>query len=264
VTVWIGTSGWQYRHWRGLFYPAGLPPRAWLEHYAERFATVEVNATFYRLPSLAAVEDWRRRTPEDFVMAVKVSRYLTHIRRLRAPREPVDRFMAVAEALGPRLGPVLLQLPPDMRCDTSALEATLRAFPTGVRVAVEPRHPSWFEPAVMRVLERHDAALCMADRPGWRPEPIRTAGWGYLRLHEGRASPRPCYGRRALEGWAARLAGRFDPRDDLFVYLNNDTAGCAPRDARVLARRLERAGLQPTRVPGPRETPVATHADAPA
>jgi uncharacterized protein YecE (DUF72 family) len=264
VTVWIGTSGWQYRHWRGLFYPAGLPQRAWLEHYAERFATVEVNATFYRLPSLAAVEDWRRRTPEDFVMAVKVSRYLTHIRRLRAPREPVDRFMAVAEALGPRLGPVLLQLPPDMRCDTSALEATLRAFPTGVRVAVEPRHPSWFEPAVMRVLERHDAALCMVDRPGWRPEPIRTAGWGYLRLHEGRASPRPCYGRRALEGWAARLAGRFDPGDDLFVYLNNDTAGCAPRDARVLARRLERAGLQPTRVPGPRETPVATHADAPA
>lgn len=256
MTAYVGTSGWQYRDWRGRLYPAGVPQRAWLEHYSERFATVEVNATFYRLPSRAVVEGWARRTPRDFVVAVKASRYLTHIRRLREPREAVGRLMGVVDALGPKLGPVLVQLPPDMRADTDALAAVLRAFPAGVRVAVEPRHPSWLVAATFRLLERHDAALCMADRPGWRPDPRRTATWGYLRLHEGRATPRPCYGARALDSWAGRLRERFGPDDDLYVYLNNDPGGCAPRDARLLAGRLDRAGLRPTRVPGPRETPV--------
>lgn len=256
MTVWIGTSGWQYRHWRGRFYPPRLPQRAWLDWYAERFATVEVNATFYRLPRAATLEEWRRRLPPDFVMAVKASRYLTHIRRLRDPEEPVRRLMEVAEALGPRLGPVLLQLPPNMSADPPRLARTLDQFPRGVRVAVEPRHPSWFTPEVYELLERRDAALCMADRPGWRPDPVRTAGWGYLRLHEGRATPRPCYGRAALASWARRIAERFGPDYDVFVFTNNDTEGCAVRDARVLAGQLRRVGLHPTRVPLPRETPV--------
>ena len=256
MTVLIGTSGWQYRHWKGRLYPPRLPQRRWLEHYAERFATVEVNATFYRLPRVATAEDWARRVPGDFVFAVKVSRYLTHIRRLRDPEGPVARFMAVAEALGPRLGPVLMQLPPNMRADLDALGATLRRFPSGVRVAVEPRHDSWFTPGLFALLERHDAALCWADRPGWRPDPVRTATWGYLRLHEGRATPRPCYGRDALAAWAGRIADRFGPGDDVFVYTNNDPEGCAVRDARLLAGPVARAGLRPTRVPRPSETPV--------
>jgi uncharacterized protein YecE (DUF72 family) len=256
VPALIGTSGWQYRHWRGRLYPPGLPQRRWLEHYAERFSTVEVNATFYRLPEPSTFEGWRRRTPEGFMMAVKASRYLTHIRRLREPAQAVERLMRAAAPLGPRLGPVLVQLPPDMRRDLPALAATLDAFPQDVRVAFEPRHPSWFEPETYGLLERHDSALCMADRPGWRPPPVRTASWGYLRLHEGRASPRPCYGRAALASWARRLAELFAPHDDVFVYLNNDGEGCAPRDARVIAAHLGRAGLPPTRVPAPRETPV--------
>jgi uncharacterized protein YecE (DUF72 family) len=260
MPVAIGTSGWQYSDWAGRFYPRGLPQSRWLEHYAERFATVEVNATFYRLPTRATVEGWRRRTPPDFVMALKASRYLTHVRRLRDPDEPIRRFMEVAEPLGDRLGPVLVQLPPGMRRDLDALDAALRCFPAGVRVSVEPRDPSWFEPGTRALLERRDAALCMVDRPGWRPPAWRTAGWGYVRLHEGRATPRPCYGRTALAGWAARLAEAFAPDEDLFVYLNNDARGCAPRDARVLAGRLRAEGLRPTRVPGPRETPVG---DAP-
>jgi uncharacterized protein YecE (DUF72 family) len=215
-----------------------------------------VNATFYRLPRVATAEAWARRVPGDFVFAVKVSRYLTHIRRLREPEEPVARFMEVAGALGPRLGPVLMQLPPTMRADLDALAATLRRFPGEIRVAVEPRHASWFTPALYALLERHDAALCWADRPGWRPDPVRTAGWGYLRLHEGRASPRPCYGRDALASWAGRVAERFGPDDDVFVFTNNDPEGCAVRDARVLARLAGRAGLRPTRVPAPAETPV--------
>jgi uncharacterized protein YecE (DUF72 family) len=252
----IGTSGWQYRHWAGRLYPRGLPQKRWLEHYAERFATVEVNASFYRLPARETFAAWAERTPADLVFAVKASRYLTHIRRLREPEDPVRRLVEAARGLGPKLGPILVQLPPDMRVELDRLEATLAAFPSGLRVAVEPRHASWFTPETLRLLERHDAALCLADRPGWRPEPIRTASWGYLRLHEGRASPRPCYGRAALDGWARRLAGLFGPEDDVFVYLNNDTEGCAPRDARWLALRLEAAGLPATRVPGPRETPV--------
>lgn len=252
----MGTSGWQYAHWRGRLYPRGLAQRRWLEHYAERFATVEVNATFYRLPRPETLEDWARRTPDDFVMAIKASRYLTHVRRLRDPGEPVARLMAVAGRLGPKLGPVLLQLPPGMRRDTGLLEAALEAFPAGVRVACEFRDDSWRHGDVWRLLERRGAALCMADRRSRPGEVRRTADWGYLRLHEGRASPHPCYGPAALDAWARRLAGLFGPGDDVFVFLNNDTAGCAPRDARVLARRLARAGLPPTRTPAAAETHV--------
>jgi uncharacterized protein YecE (DUF72 family) len=252
----VGTSGWQYGHWRGRLYPRGLAQRRWLEHYAERFATVEVNATFYRLPRPETLEDWARRTPDDFIVAIKASRYLTHIRRLRDPEEPVARLMGVASRLGPKLGPVLVQLPPGMRRDTGLLAAALKAFPAGVRVACEFRDESWRHDDVWRLLERHGAALCMADRRSRTGEVRRTADWGYLRLHEGRASPRPCYGPAALDSWARRLARLFGPDDDVFVFLNNDTAGCAPRDARVIARRLARAGLPPTRTPAAAESPL--------
>ena len=216
MPVLIGTSGWQYRHWAPRFY-RGVQQRRWLEHYAERFATVEVNASFYRLPSRETFTAWAERTPEDLVFVVKASRYLTHIRRLREPEDPVRRLVEAARGLGAKLGPVLVQLPPDMR-----REETLAAFPPDLRVAVEPRHASWFEPETLRLLERHDAALCMADRPGWRPEPYRTASWGYLRMHEGRASPRPCYGRAAIDAWARRLAERFGPDEDVYVFFNNE------------------------------------------
>jgi uncharacterized protein YecE (DUF72 family) len=256
VPLLVGTSGWQYRHWRGLLYPPGVPQRSWLEHYAERFRTVEVNATFYRLPSDATMDAWAARVPGDFTMAVKASRFLTHVRRLRDPEEPVQRFVRLARRLGPHLGPILVQLPPDMRLDTGRLAGVLEAFPADLRVAVEPRHRSWFVPEVFELLSAHDAALCMADRPGWRPEPVRTASWGYLRLHEGRASPRPCYGRAAIDSWARRLAELFSRDETVYAYLNNDPRGCAVRDARVLALRAARAGLDPSRVPPASETPV--------
>lgn len=249
MPVWLGTSGWAYGHWRGGLYPAGVPTARWLEAYAAGFATVELNASFYRLPATAAFEGWRRRTPEGFVMAVKASRYLTHVRRLRDPEEPAARLTERARALGDRLGPILLQLPPDMRADVPRLARALDAFPPGLRLAVEPRHPSWFTDALRGTLAERGAALCLADRPGWRPPVWRTAPWTYLRLHEGRSAPAPCYGRAALSAWARRLAADWAPDEDAYVYFNNDIAGCAPRDARLLAAHLRRAGLRPTAVP---------------
>jgi uncharacterized protein YecE (DUF72 family) len=256
VAVLIGTSGWQYRDWKGAFYPAELPQRAWLEHYAACFATVEVNNAFYRLPEPGTFADWAARTPEDFCVAVKASRYLTHVKRLRDPAEPVARFLAHARHLGPKLGPVLLQLPPTLKADLAALGDTLRQFPREVRVAVELRHPSWFEAGTRDLLEEHGAALCLADSPQRRTPLWRTAGWGYLRMHQGRATPEPCYGRRALAAWARRLADTWSDGEDVYVYFNNDTRACAVRDAAVMARQLERVGLSPTRAPQPRAVRV--------
>lgn len=250
MTLYIGTSGWQYRHWRGRFYPQGLAQRNWLEHYAHRFATVESNNAFYRLPERATFERWAERTPRDFMWTVKVSRYLTHIKRLREPQEPVERFLEHSAGLGRKRGPVLLQLPPNLKADHDALDETLTGFGGRARVSVEVRHESWFTDETKALLQRHAAALCLADR-GSKPVSAlwRTADWGYARFHSGTASPRPCYGRSALATWSKRIAKLWGPEADVFVYFNNDHHGCALRDARVFHNIAERAGLRPTKVP---------------
>jgi uncharacterized protein YecE (DUF72 family) len=250
----VGTSGWQYRDWRGRLYPHGLPQRRWLEHYAQRFATVELNNAFYRLPERATFEAWQARTPAGFVVAVKASRYLTHIKRLRDPDEPVARLLDHARGLGPRLGPVLLQLPPSLRVDIPLLDRCLSCFPADIRVAVEPRHRSWWTPAVAETLTAHSAALCWADRRGRPVTPLwRTAGWGYLRMHEGVSTPRPRYGVRALRSWAQRIAGCWPDDADVYVYFNNDPGGAAVEDATAFAAAVRRLGRAVSRVPGDAE-----------
>jgi uncharacterized protein YecE (DUF72 family) len=259
--ILVGTSGWQYRDWRERFYPAELPQRLWLEHFAARFATVEVNNAFYRLPERDTFVAWRDRTPDDFCVAVKMSRYLTHIKRLREPAEPVARFLDRATGLGDRLGPVLVQLPPTMRADPAALDATLRLFPAEVRVAVEPRHPSWWTDDTRRVLERHRAALVWADRLSRPITPLwRTTDFGYLRLHEGRARPWPRYGRAALATWMRRLATAFPAGEPAYVYFNNDPGGAAIVDAVAFAGLARRAGLPVTRTPPARPATSAERA----
>ncbi|MST32432.1 DUF72 domain-containing protein [Acidimicrobiaceae bacterium USS-CC1] len=243
MTVLVGTSGWHYAHWRDRFYPHGCPSGRWLEWYATRYPTVEINATFYRLTAEATLRSWRDTVPDGFVFAVKASRYLTHVRRLKDPREPVELFLERTAALGDRRGPILLQLPPDLHAEPDRLEETLRCFGPSVRVAVEVRHPSWDRQDVRELLSAHGAALCLADRRGHLAPEWRTADWGYVRFHAGRASPWPHYGRQALTTWAGEVA-RWWPEGDVYAYFNNDQEAVAPGDARDFARRCRRAGLE--------------------
>jgi uncharacterized protein YecE (DUF72 family) len=232
----VGTSGWQYRDWRGDFYPQRLPQRLWLEHYTQTFDTVEVNNAFYRLPERSVFEGWKQRTPAGFVVTVKGSRYLTHIKRLKEPAEPVARLLDRCRGLGRKRGPILLQLPPTLQAAPDLLDETLKQFPRTVRVAVEPRHDSWWSDEVRAVLTRRKAALVWADRGEQALNPLWvTAGWGYLRLHHGR--PDWAYSTRALQRWADQLRDCFT---EGYAYANNDPGGAAPRDAVKLREMLER------------------------
>jgi uncharacterized protein YecE (DUF72 family) len=246
VTLVLGTSGWQYADWR-LPYYRGTAQRRWFEHLLADFRTVELNVTFYRLPKAEVFQGWQQRSPADAILAVKASRYITHVRRLRDPAASVKLLLERSEPLGGKLGPVLVQLPPNLPVDVDGLDAVLTAFPRSVRVAVEPRHPSWWIDDVRRLLERHQAALVWADRKGLVTPSWRTAPWCYVRLHEGRAQPWPWYGRAALNAWAHRLADLGN--DDAYVYFNNDP-GCAAIDNAVtLGRRLHALGADVSRFP---------------
>jgi uncharacterized protein YecE (DUF72 family) len=228
VTIRVGTSGWQYADWRGLFYPPKLAQRNWLTHYATTFDTVEVNATFYRLPSQSAVQKWADTLPDGFVMAVKASRYLTHVKRLVEPDEPVARLMDRISPLRQRgaLGPVLVQLPPHFPVAAERLDQTLRAFDRRVPIAVELRDASWFNDEVKSVLTTHNAALVWADRDGRSVGPLwTTATWRYLRLHHGRSGWG--YDRADLRRWAHRMG----EVEDGYVYANNDPGAAAVQDA---------------------------------
>jgi uncharacterized protein YecE (DUF72 family) len=258
MPVLIGTSGWQYRDWRGGLYPAGVAQRRWLEHYAGCYLTVENNNSFYRLPTAETFAGWRARTPGDFVMAVKASRYLTHVRRLRDPEEPVARLLRAASGLGPKLGPILLQLPPTLKAEPALLQSCLAEFsrarfPGGrgrLRIAVEPRHSSWWTQEIRRVLAAHDAALCWADRLGRPVTPLwPTAGWGYLRFHEGTADPWPSYGEPDLRSWAERVRQAWPGDADVYVYFNNDPGGAAVVNSALFAALAHDAGLTVTRTP---------------
>jgi uncharacterized protein YecE (DUF72 family) len=247
----IGTSGWQYRDWRGTFYPQKLAQARWLEHYAGSFRTVEVNNTFYRLPRPETFVAWRERTPEDFLVVVKTSRYLTHIKRLKEPQASVDLFLERALGLGPKLGPLLLQLPPTFQVDVARLRDALAAFPADLRLAVEFRHGSWHTDEVLTILSERDAALVMADRHGRAMWVERTASWGFVRLHEGDGDPPPCYPGTDLERWADIIAAHYGPDEEVFLFFNNDPRGCAVRNAVEMADVARSRGLRPTRVPEP-------------
>ncbi|BBL81023.1 hypothetical protein RxyAA322_28770 [Rubrobacter xylanophilus] len=237
--VHIGTSGWHYDHWRGSFYPPGLPASRFLEHYAAHFATAEINNSFYRLPEEETLARWRDRTPDGFVFAAKASRYLTHMKKLREPEEPLQRLFGRLETLGEKLGPVLFQLPPRWRANQKRLEGLLRALPPGRRCAFEFRDASWFNQKIYRLLREHGAALCVYDLAGQTSPPVLTAGFAYVRLHGPEGPYRGCYGERRLAGWAGLLRGWAGEGVEVYCYFDNDEAGYAPRDAGRLKKMME-------------------------
>jgi uncharacterized protein YecE (DUF72 family) len=240
--VRVGCSGWQYDSWRGKLYPERCPKRRWLEVYAENFDTVEVNSTFYRLARRPAVEGWVKQTPPEFLFAVKASRYLTHVRRLREIDDGIRRFYEPIEPLieAGRLGPVLWQLPENFHRDDARLAGLLELLPPG-RHTIEFRHESWFVPEVMALLRAHDVALTIGDHPS-RPFQSyeATADWMFIRFHYGARGRRGNYSATEIAEWAERI-DRWRRRRSIYVYFNNDWNSYAPANAKLLMRRLAQA-----------------------
>jgi uncharacterized protein YecE (DUF72 family) len=216
----VGTSGFSYTEWRGSFYPERLPGSEMLRSYAERLPTVEINNTFYRMPEPALLEGWSEKVPESFCFALKAPRSLTHVARLRDAEQAARHFLQVAAVLGPRLGPVLFQLPPFFRKDVGVLREFLTLLPAGLKAAFEFRHPSWFDDEVSTALSDQGAALVAGDPDEGEPLPlIATAPFGYLRLRA------PSYDLAGLSAWRERLAAQ--PWQQAFVYLKHEVLGPA-------------------------------------
>jgi uncharacterized protein YecE (DUF72 family) len=237
--VRVGCSGWNYTHWRELIYPKGLPPARWLDYYSTLFDTVEVNATFYRLPRIAAVERWAKESPPGFLFAVKMSRYVTHVKRLRELSRSLELFFERLEPLvrSPKLGPVLWQFPESFRREDERLASALAQLPAG-RHCFEFRHESWFVEEVYALLREHGAALVIGDHPK-RPFQAHelTADWTFVRFHYGARGRNGNYSERELDEWAERIDG-WCRCADVYAYFNNDWDGYAVRNGLGLKERL--------------------------
>lgn len=234
--LYIGTSSWVYPHWRGRFYPAGLDAASWLGYYAAHFDSVEVNRSFYRLPTRAQFAAWRQQTPVGFVFAVKASRFITHMKKLSEPEHTLSPLLEAVAGLGEKLGPLLFQLPPRWRPDRGRLAAFLAALPPGLRTAFELRDPRWHGDAILDLLSRQNAAFCIYDLAGFASPRAVTADFVYLRLHGPGAAYSGRYGRRALAGWAQWLIQQAVTA--AYVYFDNDEAGYAVQDALDLQAML--------------------------
>jgi uncharacterized protein YecE (DUF72 family) len=230
----VGCSGWQYRHWRGNFYPAGLPQTRWFDHYASIFDTVEINNTFYRLPDASTFTAWAARAPAGFEFAVKASRFLTHMKKLKDPEEPLDRLFSRMRGLGRHQGPVLYQLPPGWTPDRERFEHFLHALPPLVPHVVEFRDPAWYADDILAMLERHRVALCLHDMPGSATGREIVGPLVYVRFHGASSKYGGSYSTARLEGWAEWLRARRREGRDVYAYFNNDIGGFAPRNAVTL------------------------------
>jgi len=235
----IGTSGWVYRHWRGVFYPWDLPGGQWLRHYTARFETVELNNSFYHLPSAQAFEKWKDEAPPGFTFAVKASRYITHMKKLRGVEEALPRFLEHARLLGDHLGPVLYQLPPRWHCNTDRLSTFLGMLPAGLRHVFEFRHPSWLNDTVYDLLQTYGAALCIVSLPDFPCLLRTTASWVYIRLHGAEAKYSSCYSERELEWWAEQILDFLQQGRDVYAYFDNDACGYAVQNALRLRELVE-------------------------
>lgn len=237
--VRIGTSGWHYMHWRGPFYPSDLSAKQMLAWYMDRFDTVEINNSFYRLPAPGTFTAWRDATPDGFCFAVKGSRYITHRKKLHEPEAALERFIRPVELLGAKLGPILFQLPPRWACNIDRLTAFLEMLPASHRYAFEFRDPSWHVPAVYRALEKHDAAFCIYELDGFLSPIEITADYVYIRLHGPGRKYQGDYSQDILEGWADRIARWQEELKAVYVYFDNDQAGFAVKNAAALQHLVD-------------------------
>jgi len=233
-TIRVGCSGWVYKHWRGLFYPEGLPQTRWFARYAEEFDTVEINNSFYRLPSPETFDKWRRQAPAGFCYAVKANRFLTQAKKLLECEEPMERMMSAVRHLGDRLGPMLYQLPPNMKLNLERLESFLKILPPDVASVFEFRNGSWYVPKVYALLERHGASFCVHDMPGSASGRIAVGPVAYVRFHGGEGKYWGRYSDEGLLSWTDWLVDQSRQGRTCWCYFNNDIHGHAIEDARTL------------------------------
>ncbi len=238
MAFWVGTSGWIYPHWKGVFYPLGLSTREWLKFYSSHFHTVEVNNSFYRLPSEETFRKWSQITPPDFLFSVKASRFITHVKKLKVDYKPVELFIERAKLLGPKLGPILFQLPPDWSCNVGRLEAFLELLPGDLAYTFEFRNESWFNPRVYSLLEKKGVALCLISLPGFLCPVKVTASFVYIRMHGSGVVYGGLYGPEELNYWAQLAKNFLREGLDLYVYFNNDAFGFAVRNAAEFFKML--------------------------
>jgi uncharacterized protein YecE (DUF72 family) len=247
--AYIGCSGWQYKSWAGTFYPPALPLSKWLPYYTQRFGTVEVNNTFYRLPEASTFAAWRDATPPGFIVAVKASRYLTHLTRLRRPSQPLARLLTRAAALESRLGPILYQLPATLQFDLPRLNAFIRAaaaqekrvsFARPLRHVVEFRHPSWYRDETFDALRRAGMTVCLHDMPGSAIDRTPDPRFVYVRFHGTTGKYSGSYSMTVLRRWAKYVNETCAAGRDAYAYFNNDIGGTAVRDAQALIRAVAR------------------------
>jgi uncharacterized protein YecE (DUF72 family) len=238
VEIRVGTSGWHYNHWRGPFYPEKIPVSRMLGFYSERFNTVELNNTFYRLPPEGAAEEWKRAAPAGFLFAAKGSRFLTHMKKLKDNGPGIDNFFAHVEGLGRKLGPIVFQLPPRWQANPERLDAFLVSLPKRRRYAFELRDPSWHVPEIYAILKRHRVAFCIFEIAGWQSGYEITADFTYIRLHGPDGAYQGRYSKSALRGWAKRLDEWGRKLRAAYVYFDNDQAGYAAANAMELKQML--------------------------
>jgi len=233
VAIWVGTSGYNYPEWRGSFYPEKFSTTKMLHYYAERFSTVEINYTFYRMPNAKTIAGWNAETPAGFAFALKASKRITHDARLKDVDDPLRYFLDTAKALRPKLGPVLFQLPPYFRKDLDRLGGVLALLPAGLRAAFEFRHDSWFGDEVYALLKTQNAALCIVDSEKGTTPIVATADFGYFRLRDEGYTPED------LKRWAGVIKGNAASCSDVFVYFKHEEAGKGPQFARLLIEALD-------------------------
>lgn len=233
----IGTSGWNYGHWVGVFYPPKLKQSEWLRFYSARFDTVEINNSFYRLPGRKTFEAWRSQTPEGFTFAVKASRFLTHMKKLKDPEEPVSRLFEAAGGLGDKLSVILYQLPPYWKANAERLEGLLKLLPTTARHVFEFRDDSWHNDEIYGILSRYGAGYCIMSAPDLPCNLVTTADFSYVRMHNGGEATEGCYTDADLRRWAAIVSDLLT-RGDAYVYFNNDYRGYAVANALKLREEL--------------------------